>query len=282
MKKIIPIIFTVLVLAVGCDTTVYRLLYNSLDSILYHSVTHYIDPNPGQDRFLKDKIDLHLRWHRKVELPKYIVTLQGLRDRMAAGLKKSDIAWIQVRFDRHEADLYNTISDDVASFLVTLDQKQIDRLERTMGERISEIEKESRRSDEDRTREIEKSNARFMEFIYGNLSESQKNDIARMARHSENFEPERLRLFRERQVEFIAFLRKKPDKGKVRDYLSRLIINPERSYPEYYRKPAERREQHAIEAFLRFDRELVTPEQRTYACKKIDTLIQVVRELTSE
>jgi hypothetical protein len=282
MKKYISIIFPVLVLMVGCDKTVYRLLYNSLDSILYSSVTHYIVPSPGQDRFLKEKIDFHLRWHRKVELPKYIVTLQGLRDRMAEGLKKPDVAWIQARIDRHEADLYNVISDDVASFLVTLDQNQVDRLERTMGERISEIEKESRKSDEDRIREIERSTSRFMEFIYGSLSECQKNDIARMARQTENLEPERIRLFRERQAEFIAFLRKKPDKGMVQDYLTRLIINPERSYPEYYRKPAERRERHAIEAFLRFDRELITPEQRLYACKKIDTLIQVFKELTVE
>jgi hypothetical protein len=282
MKKYVPILFAVFLLMCGCDSTIYRLLYNSLDALLYRSVTRYISPSPGQGRFLKEKIDMHLRWHRKVELPKYIVTLQGLRERMAAGLKKSDIAWIQGRFDRHEADLYNAISNDVVSFLVSLDQKQVDQMERTMEERISEFEKESRKSAEDRTRETERSFTWFMEFIYGNLSEIQKKEIARMARQMEDLEPERIRLYRERQAEFIALLRKKPDKDRVRDYISRLFINPEKSYPDYYRIPAERRGQYITESFLKFDRELVTPVQRSYACKKIDNLIQTVRELSAE
>jgi len=282
MKKYIPIVFTSILLMCGCDSTIYRLLYNSLDALVYRSVTRYINPSPGQDRFLKEKIDMHLRWHRKVELPKYIVTLQGLRERMEAGLKKSDIAWIQGRFDRHEADLYNAISNDMVNFLVTLDQKQVDQLGRTMGERISEFEKESRKSAEDRIIETERSYTWFMEFIYGNLSEVQKKDIARMVRQTEDLEPVRIRLYRERQAEFIALLRKKPDKDRVRDYVSRLFIHPEKSYPDYYRIPAERREQFVIESFLRFDRELLTPAQRLYACKKIDNLIQTIRELNAE
>ena len=191
----------------GCDTTVYRLLYNSLDSLVYRSVTHYIDPSPGQDRFLKEKIETHLRWHRKVELPKYIVTLQGLRERMAAGLKKPDVAWIQSRFDRHEADLYNAISNDIVNFLVTIDQKQVDQLERSMQERMTEFEKESNKSAEDRNRGNGQSFTRLMEFIYGDLTEAEKKSIAEIARKTEDLEPERIRLYRERQAEFIALLK---------------------------------------------------------------------------
>jgi hypothetical protein len=282
MKKYILIVSALLLLMCGCDNTVYRLLYNSLDSLLYRSVVRYINPGPGQDRFLKEKIEMHLRWHRKVELPKYIATLEGLRERMAAGLKKSDVAWVQGRFYRHEADLYNAISNDVAGFLVSLEEKQIDQLERTMGERISDFEKETLKSAEVRIRDTERSFNMFLEFIYGSLSEVQRKDIARMVRQTEDLEPVRIRFYRERQAEFIALLRKKPGKDRVRDYISRFFINPEKSYPDYYRIPADRREQFMIESFIRFDRELVTPAQRSYVCKKIDGLIQAFRELNAE
>ena len=142
-------------------------------------------------------------------------------------------------------DLYNAISNDVAGFLVSLDEKQIDQLERTMGERISDFEKETRKSAEVR---ISGHRTLFhtgsLEFIYGSLSEVQRKDIARMVRQTEDLEPVRIRLYRERQAEFIALLRKKPGKDRVRDYISRLFINPEKSYPDYYRIPAERREQY--------------------------------------
>jgi len=282
MKNYLPFILAVPLLITGCDNTVYRLLYNSLDTLLYGSVIRYINPDPGQDRLLKEKIDVHLRWHRKVELPKYIVTLEGLRERMAAGLKKSDIAWMQYRFYRHELDLYNAISNDVASFLVSLNEKQVDQMERTMGERISEFEKESRKSAEDRINETARSFTRLAEFIYGDLSEAQKKDIVQMVQHKEDLEPMRIRLYRERQAEFIALLRTEPGKDRVRDYISKLFINPEKNYPEYYRMPAERHDRYVVESFLRFDRELVTPAQRSYACKKIDNLIQAFRELNAE
>jgi hypothetical protein len=282
MKKYIPIVFSFLLLMLGCDTTVYRLLYDSLDAMIYRSVTRYITPSPGQDRFLKENIDMHLRWHRKVELPKYIATLQGLRERMAAGLKKPDIAWMQDRFERHEADLYNEISDDVVGFLVSLDQKQVDQLEKTMGERISEFEKEMRKSPEDRINETTRSFTRLAEFIYGDLSDPQKKDIAQMVRRKEDLEPLRIRLYRDRQAEFIALLRNRPGRDRVRAYIARLFIDPEKSYPDYFRMPAARHDRNIVESFLRFDRELVTPAQRSHACKKIDNLIQAFRELNAE
>jgi hypothetical protein len=225
---------------------------------------------------------MHLRWHRKTELPKYIATLQGLRERVAAGLKKADVNWMQGRFELHEADLYNEISNDVVSFLVSLEQKQVDQLEKSMGERISEFEKESRMSSEDRINETARSFTRLAEFIYGDLSDVQKKDIVQMVLHKEDLEPLRIRLYRERQAEFIALLRNKPDKNRVRAYIARLFINPEKSYPDYFRIPADRHDRYIVESFLRFDRELVTPAQRTYACKKIDNLIQAFRELNTE
>jgi hypothetical protein len=282
MKKYIPLLFASFFILTGCDTTVYRLLYNSLDTIIYRSVTRYIDPGPNQDRFLREKIELHLQWHRRDQLPKYIVTLQGVRARMAAGIKKSDIEWMQIRFERHSEELYNAISENVAAFLVSLNRNQVDLLERKMAERFAEIEKKSLQGNEGRFREMEKSTVWIMELIYGPLTGRQNEVIASGVRQMENIEPERMRLYRERQREFISLLKNGPDKPAVKKYMTRLFIKPEKYYPEYYRGPAERQERMIMDAFARFDGELVTPEQRARALKKIDALIRVLGELAVE
>src|SRR4030042_5078456 len=273
MKKCRPVIFVMFLLMIGCESTVYRLFYNSLDSLIYRSVTRYITLNPDQDRFIRQKIDAHFRWHRQVELPKYIATLNGIRERITNGLNESDMSWFRSCLERHGVDFYNAIADDVAVFLVSLDGKQIYQLERTTGERMVEMEKKPDLSEEDRLHEEERSTIMVMEFIYGPLTQQQKDEITRGLRQIENIEPESIRLYRERREEFFALLREKPDAGRVNDYITRLVINPERSYPDYYREPAKRRSSRMTEGFLRFERELVNPEQRTHAIKKIGMLI---------
>jgi len=87
-----------LFLITGCDSTVYRLLYNSLDTIIYSSATRYVKPSSAGT--LPQEKSICTCSGTADQLAKYIVTLRGIRERMAAGIKKSDIAWIQARFER--------------------------------------------------------------------------------------------------------------------------------------------------------------------------------------
>jgi hypothetical protein len=281
MKKYMPVIIAALLFITGCESSVYRFLYNSMDTFIYRAITWYIEPSQEQDRFIRDKIGTHLEWHRRSELLKYVNTLQGLRVRMARGLSREDISWALGRIEVHETDLFNTVSDDIASFLVTLDDSQIERLDGRIGERIAEVEKKMNQDREDRFMEAEKSTKRIMSFVYGDLTEKQEQEIARGVRTMENIDPLVMRLYRDRRAEFISLLRKKPGKDAVKAYLRRLALEPEKSYPGYYRAPAGRRDRAVIDALLRFDRELVTPAQRAHAVGKIDTLIQVLRELAA-
>ncbi|MBP7737562.1 MAG: hypothetical protein KA369_16395 [Spirochaetes bacterium] len=279
MKKYIIPILIILVTVTGCESSLYKVLYNSLDSFIYHGITGYVDPNPEQERMLRGKIDVFMGWHRREELPKYAATLRQLRGRVAAGLREADMLWMKRRVEAHGADLFNAVSDDVVALLLSLGPDQVDRMERKMNENIAKMEKESSVSDDKRFRESERSVTRMMEFLYGPLSEKQKAEIGRGVRWVDNLDAERIRLHRERQAEFLALIRGKPDRAALKGYLARLIINPERSYPGYYRERAERRDRTIVEGFLRFDRELVTADQRAHAVKKIDMLIQVLNEL---
>jgi hypothetical protein len=281
MKKYTLLLIMALLLATGCESSMYRFLYNSMDSFIYRAITWYVEPSPDQDRFIRDKIGTHLQWHRRSELLKYVNTLQGLRERMARGLKKEDINWTISRFEVHETDLFNAVSDDVVSFLTTLDAKQIDRLDERLGDRIEEFESKMNRGTEERFLDAERNTKRIMGFLYGELTTRQEEEIAKGVRGMENINSLTMRMYRERRAGFISFLKNKPDRDDVKAYLRRLALEPEKIYPEYYRGPAERRDRAVIDAILRFDRELVTPAQRTHAIGKIDTLIQVLRELAA-
>jgi hypothetical protein len=281
MKKYTLIIIAALFFTTGCESTMYRFLYNSMDGFIYRAITWYVEPSPDQDRFIREKVVTHLQWHRRSELIKYVNTLQGLRERMARGLTKQDITWTLSRLEVHEKDLFNAVSDDVVSFLTTLDGKQVDRLDERLGERIKEVESKMSADPEERIREAEKSTMRIMGFVYGDLTARQEEEIAKGVRGMENIDQLSMRMYRDRRAEFISFLRSKPARDAVKAYLRRLALEPEKAYPEYYRGPAERRDRAVIDAILRFDRELVTPPQRAHAVGKIDTLIQVLRELAA-
>lgn len=282
MKRYIPALIALLILATGCEKSVYRLLYNSMDTFMYRAVTWYIEPTADQDRFLREKIASYSLWHRRSELLKYAATLQGLRERMHRGLREADAGWAQARYRRHEADFFGEIADDVAAFLATLDEKQVNRLEQRMGQRITAIEKKAPAGREERVREEAKSTTRIMEFIYGGLSDRQTEEITRVVRGLEETGPLRMRLFRDRSTEFIALLRSGPDRRAIKSFLGKLALNPEQSFPDYYRKPAELRDRRLTREFLRFDRDLVTPEQRRHAVGKIDMLIATLREIAAE
>lgn len=281
MKKYTPFLLLVLIFATGCESSMYRFLYNSMDTLLYRAITWYIEPKQDQDRFIREKVTAHLRWHRRSELLKYANTFQGLRERMARGLRKEDLTWTLSRVRVHEIDLFNAVSDDIASFLVTLDDKQIERLDGRIGERIAEVEKKMNADGEERFLEAEKSTKRIMSFVYGGLTAKQEEEIARGVRGMENIDPLVMRLYRERRAGFISLLRNKPGRDQVKAYIRRLALEPEKTYPAYYRAAAERRDRAVMDALLRFDRELVTPAQRTYAVGKIDMLIRVLRELAA-
>ncbi len=279
MKKYILPLLIILITVTGCESSLYKFIYNSMDSIIYRSIAGYVDPNQEQERLLKQKIIAFMKWHRREELPRYAATLKNLRPRMAAGLREADLLWIRQRVERHGAGLFNATSGDVVEFLLSLDRNQVDRMERKIGESIAKMEKESMVSDEKRIREMERSTVRMMEFLYGTLTEKQKGEIALGVRQVDNLEAERIRMYRGWRVEFITLLRGKPDRKTLKEYIARMFINPERSYPDYYRERSERRDRAIAGSFLRFDRELVTPDQRVNAVKKIDMLIQVIDEL---
>lgn len=281
MKKYILPLFVVLITLPGCEGTLYKFIYNSMDSIVYRMVADYTDPKPDQELLLRQKIAAFMQWHRGRELPRYAETLRELRPRMAAGLGESDLAWMRQRLERHGADLFNATSGNAVDYLLSLDRGQVDRMERKFGESIAKMEKESAVSDEKRFREMERTTVRMMEFLYGTLTEKQKGEIARGVRRVDNLDRERIRMYRERQAEFITLLRGRPDKDGLKEYIRRMTIDSERSYPDYYRERSERRDRAVAGAFLRFDRELVTPDQRAHAVKKIDMLIQVLKELSA-
>ena len=281
MKKYAPLLVMTLLFATGCESAMYRFLYNSMDSFLYRAITWYVEPSPDQDRFIREKLGTLHQWHRRSELLKYVNTLQGLRERMGRGLTKEDVSWAVARIEVHETDLFNAVSNDVVSFLITLDEKQVDHMDSRIGERLDELEAKMNRDKEERLLEAEKNTKRIMGFVYGDLTARQEEEIAKGVRGMENIDALSMRMYRERRADFISFLRKKPGREAAKAYLKRLALDTEKTYPDYYRGPAERRDRAVVDAIVRFDRELVTPAQRAHALGKIDSLIQVLRELAA-
>lgn len=278
MKKyVIMLILPFLIVLTGCEGTIYRTIYNSLDFIIYRSVAKYIDPDREQERAIRAAIGSFLRWHRSVELANYAETLRGLETRMAAGLAGSDLAWLRGRFERHRDDLFNAIAKDTSEILASLRAEQIDRLDLKMGERLAEMEKAMQSPE--RHEESARSVVRAMEFIYGPLTPRQVEEITRGVGTMEDIEAARIRMFRERRGEFIALLRAGPGSAAIREYMARIALDPEGSYPDYYREASARRDRKAAEGFLLFDREMVTPEQRNHAVEKIRLLAGVLDEL---
>ncbi|CAE6931486.1 DUF6279 family lipoprotein [Vibrio sp. B1FLJ16] len=114
------IFFSVLILA-GCTKA---FLYNNLDWFVREYLDDYVTLNEEQESLLQERLVSLSEWHKKKELPRYIVHLKEWE-----AIKKSDVtlSYLQLNRDRireHYERIVTKVAPDMFSLSLQLSEQQ--------------------------------------------------------------------------------------------------------------------------------------------------------------
>lgn len=128
-------------LLAGCS--VVRLAYSQLDRWLAWRVEEYVTLNPGQRAWLGERLQAHLAWHCRTQLPAYADWLQSLW----AELERAPPDSARLRDHARQVERFfdamlETLAPTAAELLVRLDASQRAELFARLDERIAEARAE--------------------------------------------------------------------------------------------------------------------------------------------
>lgn len=164
-----------LCLLLGACSTTTRFFYNRLDIVLPWYAERYVDLNGEQRDVLDAQLEEMLEWHRRDELPRYVLLLDDILGRLDGEPTEQDVielsnlfedAWIRLR-DRALDELLllgGELRDDQMDEFVESLQKRQDKYER----------KYLPRDDEEFREEAYDDFAENLEDYLGRLSKAQK------------------------------------------------------------------------------------------------------------
>ena len=271
--KNIYLLFTILLSFISsCSTG--KLFYDYGDEMVSWQIDNYFDLTSKQEKWIEERMRLHLDWHRKKELPLYRDFLIEVQNRSGDGLIMNELDEGYARLDQKRVRTLETLLPDTASFLAGISPEQVNTLEKKMIEDNQEMEEELE-SPEELLRERRENFWEQMEDWFGDFSEDQQVKINRM--HTEWFSGSadplvsRLERRRESQLQFLAQLRSSQDMAELENWLRRSVINwaGETDYAKQVRLMRNKKR------ILQVDK-LLTREQRIHAVRELDEWIKIL------
>ena len=270
-------------LLAGCSAV--RLGYGNADSLMRWWIDQYVDLSPDQDLLLRERLTGFLAWHRKTQLPDYVLVLRQGQQLVDGRPTVGDMLNLGDGIIRRARSLSDRATPDIAYFVASLSPAQIARMAGRFTEKNVDYAKEARLA-EDENAQRQARYKRLLErteYWFGDFSEAQaaslRQLVAGQSAGSQFWYEERLR----RQREWLDLLRlverERPPRDKaiqlLRDYAARfdLPADPARLSQAVALRRAAAELAVAIHA-------LTTPAQRAHARHKLDDLIHDFTELS--
>ncbi|MEX2961162.1 DUF6279 family lipoprotein [Microbulbifer sp. TYP-18] len=253
--------------------------YNQLDHWIGWQLDDYVDLSRDQKENLKTTLARFHHWHRQTQLPHYAEYLTQL----AIGLEADNTQQISLPAVETKAlefwrQTWDRLCDDLLPLIASLNDDQIEQLDRELGRQREKWLKRWRKPPEEmvlyRDRQVRKQSKRWL----GPLNHGQEASIAIWAEVS--YEP--LHHYRQRQLwqnRFVELLRDKP-KG-YQQQLRAMMMNPAQLWPQEYRLRQEQRRistRRLAEAILAD----TSPRQRRYLADKLRDYAEDFRALSAQ
>jgi len=288
MRRFIRHLLLVLVagpLLQGCSAV--RLGYGNGDSLSRWWIDQYLDMTPEQDALARERLARFLAWHRKTQLPDYIVVLRQGEKFVTGQPTVADALALGDGIIRRARALAEQAAPDIADLLATVTPAQIERMAGRMAEKNADYAKEAQLAEGDNGQR----QARYKrlleraEYWFDDFSGEQQTALRRLidgqATGSQFWYEERMR--RQRQwLDLVRLVqRDRPSRERtiqlLRDYAARfdLPADPARLAQALALRRAAAGLAVAIHA-------MTTPAQRAHAEQKIGELMRDITELSQE
>ncbi|AOY91958.1 hypothetical protein BKK79_09245 [Cupriavidus sp. USMAA2-4] len=268
----------------GCSAL--KLGYQQGDRLAYWWVDHYVDVNDAQAAPTREAIARFFAWHRKEQLPEIVSLLAQAKAQVQQNVDVAGLARLQQDSQRLAREAYERALPDVADLVLSLDTRQIARMQAKLAEGNEKYRKKFLGGSAD-----DREDARFdkvMEYaklIYGRFSDTQEAAIrgamAPLVAGAQARYAERLA----RQQEWLALVRRAQAEHPPR---AQLIVWLKRYGEHWQTAPDAERESRrqayndAGLALAATIAGLATPEQRRHAVERLQGWIDDAQALQRE
>lgn len=265
----------------GCGSVV-RVAYNNGDVAARFMAHEYLDLHGEQSDQLKLQLARFHAWHRREELPRYAALFSDASGRLAAGLKREDVAWAIAEVRARYRATVEQAADEFAPVAATMRPDNLAALERKLAENNEKFAREFLSGDAAKqTRARAKRLTNWIDEWLGTVTPEQEARIAAFAQVQPDLNRIRLEDRKRRQQEFVALLR---EHGKAPDFAARLrdyLVNWERDRGAEHRRQAREWEERLVTLIVDLDR-MLTPKQRDHVVRRFAFFAEEARILARQ
>jgi len=265
----------------GCGSLV-RIAYNNGDFALRMMVYEYFDLQGEQQEVFKFQLERFHEWHRREELPVYAGTFQSAADRLARGLTREDVLWgVAAVRDRYRSVVAQA-ADEGAPVIARLGPDNYAALEKKFADNNQKFAKEYLAGDQakrDRAR-VKWLEERF-EFFMGDLTDAQRELVARFVQTQPRMSEVRLNDRKRRQQEFVQLAKAERSSPELAERLRGYFLNWERDRGPEHARLAREWEDRLVQLALEIDRTM-SPDQRQRAVERFAGLAEDCRVLARQ
>ncbi len=235
----------ILALQIQCQSLVLRITYNYADDLLLQKIDEYFNINDKQEVYLQEKLKALHQWHRQKQLPAYHNIVGQLNKYIEHGIQPKNVRWASEKVRSFAVSLVKRTYDSSLDFLFSLNEKQINYLEKKLSESNQKLEERSKLS---RAEALEKKKQKMLEITadwLGSISSQQEKIFTARIKRIPDITKERLSFRYDRQKLFISALRKKEKQPQVLKKLVRnWTLHYHRTLPSNYRRASLRVRRH--------------------------------------
>ena len=236
----------------------------------------YFDFRESQRLDLEKKVERFFEWHRKSELPKVVVFLEEFQVRYKDGFDQDDINWVTPELKLLWKRILSYAEDDIASFLLTVDESQILEINEEFHEKEDDwLIEQSKMSLKELRKDILDRTYKALDKWLGDVEPSQKKQVATWIQPDPYWVAIKLRNREKFQNELIDLLR---SKERLKENIQSWVSDPELHWTDEYQTNIEGKKREWETIFLKID-SITLPRQRKHFVEKIDGYISDFQDL---
>ena len=258
----------------SCSTT--KIAYNFADVLVINWFESYFDFRESQRLDLEKKVKRFFEWHRKSELPKVVFFLEEFKVRYKDGFDQDDINWVTPELKLLWKRILSYAEDDIASFLLTVDESQILEINEEFHEKEGDsLIEQSKMSLEELRKDILDRTYKALDNWLGDLEPNQKKQIATWIQPDSYWIAVKLRNREKFQNDLLDLL---GSKETLKENIHSWMSDPESHWTDEYKTNIEGKIREWETITLRID-SITLPRQRKHVIEKIDVYILDFKDL---
>ncbi len=263
----------------GCASR--RLAYRWADWFLVRQVDSLFGLSGQQKSFVRARIAALHAWHRREELPRYLVALDRFRGQFAAGFQPADIQGLTDEVETAGQRLADHLAPVAGTFLSTLRPEQIAQAERELSRAGTERFVYLDRPAEEYVKRARKEGERAMKQWTGDVTRDQLALLDRFFRDNRGVRLRRRDRFKGNVQEFVAALRQKPPAPVLADLTRTWMTREEVHETPEFQRSEKQSEQDFLALFMNLYRSL-TPDQKKHLLAELATLHDDLADLVAD